>query len=86
MVTATEGPANADQGGICLFAGEVGRDLPRHHDFTVALRPAELLHRQTEVLRHHGDNLLRLKDALRVRIDRLTQDTRGQLHRYRHSA
>ena len=70
MVTPTESPADANQGGIRLFAREVGGDLSRDHNFAVALRSAQLLNRQAEVFRYYGDHLLWLKDALRVRINR----------------
>ena len=38
------------------------------------------------MLRNGGDNLLRLKDALRVWIDSLVQHARREFHRHRHAA
>ena len=86
VVTSAQGGADAHERGVGLFAREVRRDLARGHDLSVALWPAKLLNREAEVLGDSCDNLLRLKDALWVRIHRLVEDACSKLHRDRHAA
>ena len=86
MVSPPERTADTNERRVGLLAREVGGDLARNDNFAVALRTAQLLNGHAVVFGDNGNHLLRLKDALRARIDRLAQYPCGELHRDRHAA
>ena len=86
MVSPPERTANTNERRVSLLAREVGGDLARNHNLAVALRATQLLNSHAVVFGDNGNHLLRLKDALRARIDRLAQHPCGELHRDRHAA